>query len=346
MRTNFGHKLAVQSYRSHWNLIDSVVESFATEDPMVIKVLKTVGILNLLDDGDLSPREDAILLAIGGSDSGQQKQIRSAINDLLRGSRRALYDRGRARGLCLWSHTSVDLEKAYEDARRALGAPRRVASLIKGSLETRPIVARRHYIETGNLRHAEVRYSSVAELPAALQKDDAGSDGVILVPLCETVEERQEALKFATDPELRKRSHWLFAVPKPLSNLASLVQEFQRWEWISTNVLELNADKYAREEVSRQKAAAQAQLQRRIQSYIGLKQLSGRTTLEWFYRGCSVKVAGGRELLEKLSEIFDKTYELAPRIHNELVNRRSPSSAAAAARMRLIERMLKAQTSE
>ncbi|MHA3771873.1 hypothetical protein ACXR0O_10090 [Verrucomicrobiota bacterium sgz303538] len=346
VRTNFGHKLAVQSYRSHWNLIDSVVESFATEDEMVIKVLKTVGILNLLDDGDLAPREDAVLLAIGGNDSGEQKQIRTAINSLLKSSRRALYDRGRARGLCLWPHTSVDLEKAYEDARRALGAPQRVANLIKGSLETRPIVARRHYIKTGNLRHAEVRYSSVAELPSAIQKENVDSDGVILVPLCETVEERQEALTFAIDPELSKRSHWLLAVPQPLSNLASLVQEFQRWEWISTNVLELNADKYAREEVSRQKAAAQAQLQRRIQSYIGLKQLSGRTQLEWFHRGRPVEIPGGRELLEKLSHIFDKTYALAPRIHNELVNRRSISSAAAAARMRLIERMLKAQNSD
>jgi hypothetical protein len=35
VRTNFGHRLAVQSYRSHWNLIDSVVESFATEDEVL-----------------------------------------------------------------------------------------------------------------------------------------------------------------------------------------------------------------------------------------------------------------------------------------------------------------------
>ena len=42
--------VAVQSYRSHWNLIDSVIESFATEDELHIKILKTVGILNLLND--------------------------------------------------------------------------------------------------------------------------------------------------------------------------------------------------------------------------------------------------------------------------------------------------------
>jgi hypothetical protein len=53
VRTNFGHRLAGQSYRSHWNLIESVIESFATEDEEQVKVLKTVGILNLLNDADL-----------------------------------------------------------------------------------------------------------------------------------------------------------------------------------------------------------------------------------------------------------------------------------------------------
>jgi hypothetical protein len=101
----------------------------------------------------------------------------------------------------------------------------------------------------------------------------------------------------------------------------------------------LNADRFAREEVSRQKAAARSQLEKRIQSYIGFKQLSGQMMLEWFQEGRSLRIKDGRELLFALSRIFDKTYELAPRIHNELVNRRILSSAAAAARMRLIERM-------
>jgi hypothetical protein len=45
-------------------------------------------------------------------------------------------------------------------------------------------------------------------------------------------------------------------------------------------------------------------------------------------------------LLEKLSSICDKLFPNAPRLQNELVNRRELSSAAAAARLRLIERLL------
>ena len=61
--------------------------------------------------------------------------------------------------------------------------------------------------------------------------------------------------------------------------------------------------------------------------------------LAWFHQARPLEIKTGRGLLEVLSRLCDETYCQAPRIHNELVNRRALSSAAAAARMRLIERM-------
>ena len=338
VRTNFGHRLAVQSYRSHWNLIDSVVESFATEDERQVKILKTVGILNLINDGDLLPTEELVVLALARFHPTERKQVQNTLKKLHK-DRRVLYDRGRARGLCLWPHTSVDLEKTYEDASRVVDAPQHVGSFIKDSLESRPIVARRHYIETGNLRHFDVHYCSVNELSGLFERRLADADGLIIVPLCETPIERETAVEFVKDPRVKQCSNWLVAVPSPLNHLANLVQEVQRWEWISTNTPELNADKFAREEVSRQKAAARLQLEKRIQSYVGFKHFTGQMMLEWFHEGHPLKIKEGRDLLSMLSQIFDEVYNCAPRIHSELVNRRNLSSAAAAARMRLIERM-------
>ena len=338
VRTNFGHRLAVQSYRSHWNLIDSVVESFATEDELQVKILKTVGILNLINDGDLLPTEESVVSALSRFHHTERKQVQNVLTKLHK-DRRVLYDRGRARGLCLWPHTSIDLEKAYEDASRVVDAPQHVGSFIKDSLESQPIVARRHYIETGNLRYFDVRYCSANELSGLFEPHLSVADGLIIVPLCETPTERQAALEFVKETRVKRHSDWLVAVPSPLNHLANLVQEVQRWEWISTNTPELNADKFAREEVSRQKAAARLQLEKRIQSYVGFKHFTGQMMLEWFHEGRSLKIKDGRELLSTLSRIFDEVYSRAPRIHSELVNRRNLSSAAAAARMRLIERM-------
>lgn len=345
VRTNFGHRLIGQSYRSHWKLIESIIESFTTEDEIQIKILKTVGILNLLNDGDLLPTQQAVCCALKGTDPSNEKQVITALEKLKK-FKRVIYDRGRARGLCLWPHTSVDLEKAYEDSGRAVDMPKRVANYIKDSLESRPVVARRHYIETGNLRYCDIHYCSVTNLPSLLDISQNKADGLIIIPLCETEDERLSALQFATQPFLKDCLNTIVAVPRPLDKLASLVHEVQRWEWISIHTPELNGDKFAREEVSRQKEALRMQLEKRIQDYIGFKQLVGETMLEWFHQGVQKKIKNGRELLSLLSDIFDETYNLAPQIQNELANRRNLSSAGAAARMRLIERMLLSADSE
>jgi hypothetical protein len=234
----------------------------------------------------------------------------------------------------------VNLERAYQDAVKAVPIPSRVGAAIRADLEVRPLVARRHYIETGNLRHFAVEYSPAENLPAALERGLEGADGKILVALCETAEEREEAIRFTQSVAIRKRDEVLVAVPQPLRGLASLLAEVQRWEWVSQNVPELGNDTFAQEEVSRQLAAARQVLEKRVRTYIGLRQFGETTDLQWFHRGKVAKVRGGRDLLEHLSSVCDRVYSKAPKVRNELVNRHSLSSAAAAARLRLIDQIL------
>lgn len=234
IRFNFGYRLSVQSYRSHWNQIDSMIESFATERELELNVLKTVGILNLLNCNELLATEETITLAIAENNSSvlNAKQIGKVLETLQKG-RRVLYRRGAAGGFCLWPHMSVDLEQSYERSSRALGTLNRIANMIKDYIEPRPIVARRHYIQSGNLRYFEVRYCSVAELVTVFKTITSDADGTIIVPLCETPEERSLALKLVMQPELKYRPEVLIAIPPPLNTLTGLLQEAQRWEWPS-----------------------------------------------------------------------------------------------------------------
>jgi len=337
-RATFGYRLSIQSYRSHWNLIESVIESFPIEDQIELQVLKTIGLLNLLDVDNLLPSNTAIELAVGGGIPSERNRVRRAIVKLQK-AKHVLYNRGVTGGYCLWPHTSVNLEKAYDEALKALGTPQSIVPLIQNELQTRPIVARRHYIETGNLRHFEIQYVSVANLSSVLEVNLASADGRIVIPLCETEEERLSAIKFAESEGLRDHLVLLIAVPKPLVSLEGPVQEVRRWEWIAQNVPELNHDSYATDEVSRQVAASRQVFQKKLQSYVGLRDFTEKMELQWFYLGKSLTVNNGRELLSILSNICDNVYNKAPKILNELINRRSPSSAAAAARMRLIEKM-------
>jgi hypothetical protein len=340
-RATFGHRLSVQSYRSHWNHIESLIESFPTNDDTELQVLKSVGLLNLIDANNLLATEEAIVLAVAGEVEGTNaNRVRRAIKRLHR-EKSVLYYRGASGGYCLWPHTSVNLERAYEDAARALGSlpPHRVSPLIESYLETRPLVARRHYIEKGNLRHFEVRFAPIEKLAESVRFSYNTADGRVVIALCETAEEYQEALRFANSGVLKNLPEVLLAVPSPLGVLGKLVQELQRWEWVGANTPELNNDEYAREEVTRQIANARQTLEKRIQSLIGLQQFVGKTGLQWFRQSDNLAINNNRELLEKLSNICDEVYELAPRVHNELINRRSPSAAANGARTRLLEGM-------
>ncbi len=340
VRFNFGHRLSLQGYKSHWNHIESMIESFSTNDEVDLKVLKTVGIINLISQYDILATDESLLLSYANS-SHRREDIYQSIENLYK-KRRVLYHRGAAGGYCLWPHTSINLDNILENAKKAIGSPKRVSKIVRDYIDPSPIVARRHYIQTGNLRYFNVIYCSVDNLGSTINELDTIDDGTIIIPLCETKEERSEALTYVRHSSLKDQKNILIAIPPYLSVLSGLIQEAQRWEWVARNTPELEADRFAAEEVSRQIDFTRASLLKKINSFIGLRQFTGQLDLEWYQCGKSLVISSGRELLSKLSQITDEVYKKAPVIKNELVNRQKLSSAAAAARMRLIENLFNA----
>jgi len=339
VRSSFGYRLSAQSYRSHWTQIESMVESFSTAEQIEQAVVKAVGIMNLLDHPDLIANENTLEAALGGVGGFSSSALRNAI-DRLHKQRKVLFRRGTSGGFCLWPHTSVDLESAYERATREVGTVASVARHLGDFLEERSLVARRHYIETGNLRFFGVRYLEVEQLQGALTEQTT-ADGVVLVLLCESQSDIERAQKAAQSHDLKLRPDLLLAIPaEPLSHQAGLVAEVLRWDWVSLNTPELNADRFAREEVSRQLQAARLRLENRVQDLVGLRSLSGARALRWYVSGSVQKIKDGRQLLQRLSTLCDERYPKAPQVKNELLNRHSLSSAAARARMLLIGGLL------
>ena len=179
VRANLSHSLNLTSLQTHWGIVDSVISGYASGYSLEMEVLKTVGMLNLLNSNDLLPTETAIVQAVAGTRKDLHTDVKQAINTL-KHERRILYDRGIAGGLCLWPHTSIDLDAAYKNAERAVGDIQQVSERIKAHLEPRPIVARRHYIQTGNLRYFEVQYLSGSEFVGFVPVLNEGVDGKLL----------------------------------------------------------------------------------------------------------------------------------------------------------------------
>ncbi|NCC60105.1 MAG: hypothetical protein EOM12_04025 [Verrucomicrobiae bacterium] len=341
IHANIGHYLASMSHCSHWTIIDSVMRGYTTLDPMEVDILKTVGVLNLLDANDLLCTKETISLCMTGTKNSAQ--ILSLLEKLMSETgKRVIYDRGPAGGLCLWPYLSVDLEDAYEKVSKSIPPIMNPCDYVKKHLHGMHLIARKHYITTGTLRYFKVVFCDLEELQNLGLMNNEEADGLVVVPLCLDKNQIQSAISIVEsyDKSDERLERYLVAIPKPLQQLVPLIREFRIWEMIGTSTPELNGDRYARETVSRKKEQAEMALEQCVQDVIGLNNLSGKISLTYFWKGEKLDIEVGSDLLRKLSEICDDVYKKAPLINNELVNRRNLSSAAASARMRLIENIL------
>ena len=335
---NFAHRLSNQSFRSHWNHIDAVIRSGTGEEAEDLWILKTIGILNVTESPELAPSQDLLALALGST---------SDLLDRLQAlaKRSILFDRGR-RGYALWPHTSVNLEQAFLKANESVSTAPSIADVVRSRLDTRPIVARRHYIQTGSLRHFAVRFLTTDELreQASQLSPTHPADGMLAVVLCETVAARAEAEQIAS--ELEGSAQVLIVISSPLESLSSFALELERWHWVERHTPELKDDRFAAEEVSRQLTTSAQLLDKRIQDYVGfrgtaLSDFGGG--IAWYYKGESVTVTAlgnGTSLQSFLSLRCEELFQDSPSIPNELVNRHALSAAAASGRQKLFKRML------
>jgi hypothetical protein len=200
--------------------------------------------------------------------------------------------------------------------------------LIQKLLSHRPVVARRHYAETGTMRAFQIRYCRVEDLDKPVEISFAEADGAIFVPLVANETERRESLRLAREGEIKKCPFAVVAVPRPLASLQPYLLELMRWNWIVENTPELNGDRIAREEVSRQREAALLALQKQIDNHFGVTRPFGRLDLKIVYKGEDYPIASGRDFLRMLSDIVAKVFKQEPKVFNEMLNRRKPSSTA------------------
>lgn len=334
---NFGNRLSAQSFRSHWNHIDAVIRSFPTERESELRILKTIGVLNTIDStADLLPSDELLALALGNPERLKQDVARLKKENLL-------FFRGARRGYALWSHTSVNLEHEFAKASESIQQVTGMGELLRSRLDARPVVARAHYIQTGNLRHFTLRFCSPDELTSdanAFQPDHP-ADGLIVIVLSETDEQRKRAEKVIA--AMPANPQVLFGVTEALEVLNGFIINLERWSHVERHTPELKDDRFAAEEVSRQIAHANQALENALHRYVGFRGLAHdmKSGMNWFYNAKPVKDLGRDGSLQSyLSKLCDSLFPKAPHVHNELVNRNTLSSAAAAARQRLFELML------
>jgi hypothetical protein len=332
VRACFGHRLAGASYRSHWLRLVETIDSAVNVSAFELSLLKAIALLNLIDAEDLLPTDRALLASFAPI---SEAEISKALAALC--ARGMVFRRGHAGGYKLWPNASVNLGVALETAARSIGDLRTISGSLIPHLPTDPIMARRHYLETGTLRYFEVCYCSVADLTSHLVREHR-ADGLLVVALADDQKAADQALKIAYSSAAAERDDLVLCLPPPVVGLAGELRDLSLWTWVMQNTPELAEDTHASAEVARQISAARRTLLVRAEDLIGMRQVSNETHCVW--KGQAVPIPSRqRGISSALSAICDDLFKQAPKITNELLNRNALSTAAAAARMRLIERI-------
>lgn len=315
-------------------LLQEVLRAAPVYEEAEVQCLKTVGLLNLLEpQSGISITAELVAFAI--ADQVDAKPVLEAIAKLVKKS--LLYLRPATQELCLWPQSSVDVASELTRVRKAMPPLTRLGSLIELLPSPRPAVAHRHYLTTGTLRTAQVQLvEDLTDLPK-LVSSPLASDGEILVVPCypdqdyNAVAKRVEELSAST-PEGR-----LLALRRITEDDLELADELSAWNRLERECADLRVDTYARNEVRQSIHRLTSTLVHRLADL--RSPMQGSKDASWWHCGSALEIADGRGLNRQLSLIFDRRFAHAPKVRNELINRNVVSTAAAAARQRLLERM-------
>lgn len=334
--SNFGLGLYRQPQALRWLEAADVLERNDDLDTLHREVVKVVGVLNVLGQfSHLSASAGMISLAVQDSVS-PDGPLQSILKELRDAS--ILTYRRYKKSYQIWEGSDVDIEKRIAEGERKTHQNRGLADSVRYYMTSRPMIARRHSFETGMLRLFDVMYVDSLESLKQVIEARTEVDGQVIVCLAEATSLTEQFQEFAE--KTSGLANVLFAIPQQLGLLRGAMSELGALRWVWDNTLELRDDRVARREISLRITEAEQLLLRNLNGLVDPRPEPVGSSCLWFYAGDKQPVTKPSDISQLLSGVFDRVFAESPRIRNELIVRRTLSSAATAARRNLIEAML------
>lgn len=234
----------------------------------------------------------------------------------------------------LQTDRELNIEALYQEAAKNVDRQAAAASGLSELIASTRIIAHRHYQETGTLRTARMticQSTDLDQLPATF--DASESDGEIVLVLCSAKEFNAVRKRLKSEP--LSDPFRIIRFVKTSDQIIDQLFEFSCWNNVYAGVAHRNVDPWGLRFIEKRLAAARRYIEATLVAQ--LEAGSSATCSPWFYVGSEIKGASEQNASQICSLIFDQVYSKAPRIHNELINRRKLSSAIVLARQRLIE---------
>jgi len=198
----------------------------------------------------------------------------------------------------------------------------------------KPIMAMRHYHETGALRWMVVHVVPVDVVDKAIEAivTDKKSVGHFIIVLPSADIPEKNAIKSIRDIASKSPSHLAFGVVPEGHNLNDLAVELLAVEQLQESRGELSGDAVARREVTSRIAD--------IRSQFSFALNSAFLSMVWFQQDEKTALNGRVEISQFASTLADNLFAKSPKITNELLNREKLSSSAMRARRLLLAAMV------
>lgn len=341
LRSNLEPSILASSDGHRWSVaIDAVerAEAHAADD-LALRALKTVALVDMFRERSGMVASEAVLAA--ALPDADAEGLSGALSRLLELS--VVVHRKHLGGYSLYAGSDFDIDASMDAARREIGACD--FSRLRRSGVLAPVLAKRHYHETGAMRWFDVQVVTMAEAmgmsPPAGHSTAAGC--FLLVVNDEGLSKPTLKSRLARITAKLADSQYVLGSTSQSYMLRELTLDLEALERVQTLSPELKGDQVARREVTSRIARLSMDLEERVRDVLA----SARWTVPMLPEldpnepRSAGDGDGAAGLARVASIVADALYPLVPRLHNELLNRSRPSSNAVAALRALMTAMVR-----
>lgn len=337
LRSNLEPSIMASPDGHRWSLaVDALARAEANGgDLNTQNVIKTVAMMDMFQErSGLVPEKSLLLQCLPDMNA---QALDKALSELETWS--ILLFKKHKKAYSLYEGSDFDIDASIETAFDHV--PELDFDRLKKAARFQPVVAKRHYHDTGALRWMNVDLVPAEQAIATAESFEPvnGAMGLLMVVLGSESDSAQSLGRLCKKvSEANKNWPIIASVAGNSWMIRSHAREVQALEWIRTSNPALGGDTVARREVDTRLASMRNRLEENLTETL--------SSAKWYIDGGSPTLLSFKALHALASEKADQLYEHSPKVNSELANRIKPSSNSNAGLKVLLKAMVENQGQE
>ena len=306
--------------------VESVERTEAkTTDALHVELIKNIAVIDLFRNGSGLAAESRVLKSLFYDHTLDQVEI--ALQQLSKW--RVILFKKHIDAWSVFEGSDFDIDNATSQARSTMSGLD--FSLLASLTNLYPVIAKRHYHETGTMRWMNMELCRLDDVQriATKFKPHNGEFGLFLLALPGSNTNNKAALHKCRENSRMEPWPIVIGIPRNHAKIEDLGSELVALQIVQSRH-ELNGDRVARRELQARISSIRAHLEEQLRVAV--------TNAQWIAGEDEIETNG--RLSSFASNLADTVYPSAPELWSELLNRDRPSSNSVKARRDLLYCML------